>query len=1213
MSMMRGLLWKILFLVLSQQDEVLLGLLGRGGGGTRTTRTGVVVLGIHVFPRSGHAAPGGQSSLLQAQGEQVVAAVQHRPTFEQVLDRFPPGWKERFGQWCTPRKIPRYVGPGNVRSWLEKYLAVQYNSRGKEHQQEINGSSRGLRQLLNALQEPTLRLTTFLNEQPQDDRQPTYQMCSWLLRNALMADPVLGGYGDTPITSERLDLRAALFDVNHVPQDLHEGSAQRELAENLDNQLKTHLESEQGTASSHSAYNFHSFLPEFVFWADVDDTLVCSHSKTFSIPGTDQSLTRESEQTLSANEMEDHTHRVYPNFPLLLKFLNIESAMHALYLPGNDKRGQYTFADVDPRNVEVVRVKFEETHRHRVTVYSEEGKELVAPKIYYRSVPVPVYDVAKRLPWYPALLTARPGRLISQMPGTNSRRSASTHVALARRKVMVTRSHFPALAYHVRLPREPLEARTGERFGRGPLMILPGSDRAGALIGATFGETGIRKTNRAEYEAHNPQAACTLAGDRKFEVLSQALQILPELKETSRVFFGDDGQADYWVAEKGLNANLLSFAAIKRVWTLDKATGRKGFKNEKPLQPPTTRQIYWVAEGNLLGPNEAVPGGKTETSPGTSNYSTMTRANLAQVKRFFYFDIYAPVPKTIADTMYDPEYPRVDKNWDGVEDFQETLCLSETNILALCSPNLGTIDKGKLPSLLAQLLVSGWIPGAQKMQAATAHETTWTWTLREGPGPGTSADGREDEDLVLSGAAPASSSFFYQYKVTKRENVHNKQVYYTVTHPSKAKTFTGPPAVPTAGRATAAPADAPASSSSDLPPITGHRGPGGEEVGVPRGRQAAHDLPAAPRPTEEAPARAEYKFSTTAAVDALKDLRRQQATGASVLGSGAVMTSTGPTFSTSTSSAWHWAAYEVLGPERTTSSRDHQFLRGDSLIILTRPGSTNSDGFHLFVRKPEAVDPALNVNGNNKVQTTLRYRANVFAEFDIRPLGTKPGAAVVVQHAASTVLRRAPELEVVRGGSAYGSPFRSNPYESGLAVVPASAIGTTTSSGAPLVHPRQQVQELAWTVTAPHHFDGAQEVHFLQIQFLLKLAQKGTSSRRTAEGDDVITSSGTAEPGTTRHLGNQPLQDIVDRGQQDGRRWGRTTTPYRNHVNLELHRFVKDWRDLGRDGPLVNPMRDPKLQVCITSYVEAGAPRSTASTHGGNRAPDGAETGRGGF
>ncbi|CAD7929366.1 unnamed protein product, partial [Amoebophrya sp. A120] len=88
----------------------------------------------------------------------------------------------------------------------------------------------------------------------------------------------------------------------------------------------------------------------------------------------------------------------------------------------------------------------------------------------------------------------------------------------------------------------------------------------------------------------------------------------------------------------------------------DKATKRRKFKNQTPLQPP---QTSWVARGNLLGPNTAVPGESPE------NYSTMSADKIADKdpKRFFLFDIYAPVPRRIAETMYDPEYPRVDKNW----------------------------------------------------------------------------------------------------------------------------------------------------------------------------------------------------------------------------------------------------------------------------------------------------------------------------------------------------------------------------------------------------------------------------------------------------------------------------------------------------------------------------------------------------------------------
>ncbi|CAD7929364.1 unnamed protein product [Amoebophrya sp. A120] len=233
----------------------------------------------------------------------------------------------------------------------------------------------------------------------------------------------------------------------------------------------------------------------------------------------------------------------------------------------------------------------------------------------------------------------------------------------------------------------------------------------------------------------------------------------------------------------------------------------------------------------------------------------------------------------------------------------------------------------------------------------------------------------------------------------------------------------------------------------------------------------------------------------------------------------------------------------------------------------------------------------------NKVHATLRYRTDVFADFVIRPRDTKPGAAVVPQHHAaggassstaqpSTVLRRAPELEVARGGSAIGSPFRSYiPHE----------------------------QELAWTMTAPRHFDDAQEVQPLQILFVRELATKGRNpeasssstcafrSRAIHLDGDTITSSGTAEPGVTSSVskrGNKPLQEIVDRQSRRSSCLTRTrsTTPSRNHVNLELHRFVKDWRDLGlvrlpeEDQPadlVGNPNHnDPSLQVCIKSYVK---------------------------
>ncbi|CAD7929369.1 unnamed protein product, partial [Amoebophrya sp. A120] len=442
------------------------------GGGT-TTAGGLVALGMTV---------GAASSASREAG----------PTFEQVLNRFPPGWKERFGEWCA-------VGGSQLRGearddWgyateLEAYLSVQYSSSGK-----TDNKLKPLQHLLSVLRPR------------QYFADGTHLRCSWLLRNALMADPVLGGYGDSgsssSITSKRLDLRAAIFDVKHV-----EPSYRFPIVvdfQNLFKDLRQRSKRQRDQDRQVPQHSFQPFLPEFAFWADVDDTLVCSHAKTGGVPGTDQSLTKESEKTLSANEIENHTHRVYLNFPLLLKFLNIETAMRALYLPGNgSSRGKYTFADVDPRNVEVVRVEENNSAGGRV---SRDGA----------STFVSVYNKEKRLPWYPGLLTARPGRLTSGLG--NGRQSAASRVGKVREKVMVTRSHFPAVAYHVRIPRGESVGKR-ESFGRGPLMILPGADRAGALFGATFGETGIRRTNQAAYQAYNPQAACTLAGNRKFDVL----------------------------------------------------------------------------------------------------------------------------------------------------------------------------------------------------------------------------------------------------------------------------------------------------------------------------------------------------------------------------------------------------------------------------------------------------------------------------------------------------------------------------------------------------------------------------------------------------------------------------------------------------------------------------------------------------------------------
>ncbi|CAD7967026.1 unnamed protein product [Amoebophrya sp. A120] len=356
------------------------------------------------------------------------------------------------------------------------------------------------------------------------------------------------------------------------------------------------------------------FLPKFVFLTDVDDTFWCSNKEASGIAGTDESMspvaafvqpsgggsgdyqggsssrrnsngsgtgTGSCEQNKPAKK-----HETYPGVGLLMAFLNVQSSILGEGEDSSSGRKEKFFyvgrtKVVVPAGGQELLFPHEDKKAGKRTSRISAGSRSALtvpsapPPRFLLKLDTEEYKLENSLPFYPGLLTARPGELMGtiklqagskfgfnkicdrDLPPANSffdpgllGETAVGAGSLVSADPPGDQPQIPAAHQLPSLPSSPKK----------PITILPGATTVRQLLGNAKALYSYANDNAVTKPDINRVSSI---GERKVETLEQYLQIFPEFVNRV-VFIGDDGQADMAVAKAMLDKARV--VAIKRVW-----------------------------------------------------------------------------------------------------------------------------------------------------------------------------------------------------------------------------------------------------------------------------------------------------------------------------------------------------------------------------------------------------------------------------------------------------------------------------------------------------------------------------------------------------------------------------------------------------------------------------------------------------------------------